>query len=96
MTAIRENGAASGAGVLASFGYDQLGRRTSLTRGNGTVTGYGWEPGSSLDKIVHDAASPGHDLTLAFDHNPAGQIAKATGSNDALCLDRAPQCGRGL
>lgn len=37
---IRENGATSGVGVLAAFAYDDLGRRVSLTRGNGTVTGY--------------------------------------------------------
>ncbi|WP_034160288.1 RHS repeat domain-containing protein [Sphingomonas sp. ERG5] len=35
VTAIRENGAVSGVGVLASYGYDDLGRRISLTRGNG-------------------------------------------------------------
>jgi len=39
-SAIRENGATSGAGVLATFAYDDLGRRTSLTRGNGTATSY--------------------------------------------------------
>ncbi|HEX8642005.1 MAG TPA: hypothetical protein VF704_12740, partial [Allosphingosinicella sp.] len=38
MRHIRENGATSGVGVLATFGYDQLGRRSSLTRGNGTST----------------------------------------------------------
>ncbi|MBL7470996.1 hypothetical protein INQ17_24340, partial [Escherichia coli] len=30
MTAIRENGATSGVGVLASYSYDQLGRRTGI------------------------------------------------------------------
>jgi YD repeat-containing protein len=33
MGAIRENGGA----VLASFGYDELGRRASIARGNGVV-----------------------------------------------------------
>ena len=40
MTAIRENGATSGVGVLATLAYDDLGRRTGLTRGNGAVTSY--------------------------------------------------------
>jgi hypothetical protein len=43
LTAIRENGASSGVGVLASFAYDDLGRRTALTRGNGTVTDYSFD-----------------------------------------------------
>jgi hypothetical protein len=30
----------SGPGVLATYGYDTLGRRKSLTRGNGTTTAY--------------------------------------------------------
>ena len=38
MTQVRENGATSGAGVLAVYAYDDLGRRTSLTRGNSTAT----------------------------------------------------------
>lgn len=38
MTKARENGATSGVGVLATFAYDNIGRRSSLTRGNGTVT----------------------------------------------------------
>lgn len=36
MTRVRENGATTGVGVLAAFTYDDLGRRTLLTRGNGT------------------------------------------------------------
>jgi uncharacterized protein RhaS with RHS repeats len=46
MAYIRENGALSGVGVLAAFGYDDLGNRTSLVRGNGTSTTYtpGAEP----------------------------------------------------
>jgi YD repeat-containing protein len=40
VTKIRENGASSGVGVLASYAYDSNGRRTSVTRGNGAVTNY--------------------------------------------------------
>lgn len=35
MVHIRENGATSGIGILATCGYDDLGRRTSLAFGNG-------------------------------------------------------------
>jgi YD repeat-containing protein len=37
VTAIRENGAASGIGVLAAYAYDNYGRRTSVSRGNGLL-----------------------------------------------------------
>ena len=41
MTKIRENGATSGVGVLATFAYDDLGRRTSLTFGKRGCAGDG-------------------------------------------------------
>ena len=56
MTAVRENGAASGIGVLATYAYDNLGRRTQLTRGNGAkIFGSTWKsPGIviSLDETL--------------------------------------------
>jgi RHS repeat-associated protein len=83
MTAIRESGATSGIGVLATFAYDQLGRRTSLTRGNGTVTGYTYDPVSRPGQMTQDIGGTTHDLTLDFAYNPASQIAATTRSNDA-------------
>lgn len=83
LAAIRENGATSGAGVLASFGYDDQGRRTSLTRGNGTSTSYGFDAASRLTSLGHDLAGTANDVTLAFTHNPAAQIVGNTRSNDA-------------
>ena len=38
VTAVRENGATSGIGLLAAYSYNDQGRRTSITRGNGVVT----------------------------------------------------------
>ena len=37
MTQVREDGATSGAGLLATYGYDHLGRRISQGRGNGAA-----------------------------------------------------------
>ena len=54
VTAIRENGATSGVGVLATYAYDNLGRRTMLTRGNGTVTTYGFDDVSRLISLAHN------------------------------------------
>jgi YD repeat-containing protein len=80
---VRENGATSGVGVIATYGYDVRGRRASLTRGNGTVAGYQYDPASSLlSQITEDMAGSAHDFTLTFAYNPAGQIVSSTRSND--------------
>jgi RHS repeat-associated protein len=72
--------------MLAAFGYDQLGRRTSLTRGNGTVTSYGYgtlqQPSTQMTRMGLDFPDPAHDLTLGFAYNPAGQLARADRSNN--------------
>ncbi|WP_423604505.1 RHS repeat-associated core domain-containing protein [Sphingomonas sp. MS122] len=86
VSAIRENGATSGAGVLAMFGYDDLGRRTSLTRGNGTVTSYGYDVVSRLASLGHDLAGTSHDVTATFTHDPASGIASRTRDNDGYAF----------
>lgn len=82
VSAIRENNATVAPGILATFGYDQLGRRTSLTRGNGSVTSYGYDPVSRLASLVQNLPGTAGDLTLGFTYNPASQIATNTRSND--------------
>lgn len=85
MTKIRENGAASGVGVLAAYSYNDLGQRVSLTRGNGTSTAYAYaDPAGRLSRIAHnlDGAGTANDLTLDFAYSPASQIAARTASND--------------
>ena len=51
---MRENGATSGVDVLATYEYDDLGRRTKLTRGNGVVTDYAYDGASRLTDLDHD------------------------------------------
>jgi RHS repeat-associated protein len=80
---IRENGATSGVGVLATFGYDDLGRRTSLAYGNGTVASYGYDPVSRLTSLGQDLGGTAYDLALGFGYSPAGQIVSNSRSNDA-------------
>lgn len=82
VTAIRENGAASGAGVLATYAYDNLGRRTGVTRGNGTTTSYGYDAVSRLASLGHDVAGTANDVTTTFAYSPASQIASLTRNND--------------
>jgi RHS repeat-associated protein len=82
VTAIRENGAASGAGVLATFAYDDLGQRTALTRGNGSVTGYSYNPVSQLTDIANTIASnTSYNAWTTLTYNPAGEAASATTYN---------------
>jgi YD repeat-containing protein len=78
MSTIRENGGA----VLASFGYDELGRRTGIARGNGTVTSYAYDAASRLASLAQELAGAEGDAATTFRHNPAMQIASETRSND--------------
>jgi RHS repeat-associated protein len=70
--------------VLATLGYDNLGRRTSLTRGNGTSTSYEYDAVSRLDGLTQELPGTSNDLTLEFGFNPAGQIVSNVRSNDAF------------
>lgn len=81
VTEIREN-PSGGNVLLGTYEYDNLGRRTSLTRGNGTSTTYSFDAVSRLSQLVQDLNGSGNDLTLGFSHNPASQIASNTRSND--------------
>ena len=84
VSAIRENGATSGIGVLGTYAYDSLGRRTTLTRGNGTVTSYAFDPISRLNSLSQDLADTAQDVTInGFTYNPASQIMAQTRSNDS-------------
>jgi RHS repeat-associated protein len=82
--AIRENGASSGVGVLGTYAYDDRGRRTLLTRGNGTSAAYTYDDADRLTQLVEDLGGTSYDQTLGFSYNPAGQIAGTTRSNDAF------------
>ncbi|HEX8625793.1 MAG TPA: hypothetical protein VF782_12050, partial [Allosphingosinicella sp.] len=86
MTKIRENGATTGVGVLATFVYDDLGRRTSLTRGNGTTASYSYDAVSRLSQLVDNPTGATHDQTLGFTYNPASQIVSNTRTNDLFAF----------
>ncbi|MEQ1539896.1 MAG: RHS repeat-associated core domain-containing protein [Sphingorhabdus sp.] len=83
VTAIRENGATSGAGVLAQYSYDSLGRRTGIVRGNGNNTGIGYDTASRLQSIGHDFPGTANDVGWGYGYNPAGQLKEAGRNNDA-------------
>ena len=81
-TRIRENGATSGVGVLATYGYDTLGRRSSLVFGNGESASYGYDAVSRLSQLVRNLGGTTNDLTLTFSYNSASQIVSTIRSND--------------
>lgn len=82
MTSIRENGAASGVGVLAVFVYDDRHRRTHLLRGNGRQTYYEYDPVSRLSALTHTNFGSPSDVRFDYTYNPASQIVTTARSND--------------
>ncbi|MGH8471533.1 MAG: RHS repeat-associated core domain-containing protein, partial [Gammaproteobacteria bacterium] len=83
MTHVRENGAASGAGVLAAYAYDDLGRRTSAVLGNGLRSLYEYDPVSRLSALVLTRYGAPQDVRGEFAYSPASQIIQRYRSNDA-------------
>ncbi|MDF0486496.1 hypothetical protein PX554_00005 [Sphingomonas sp. H39-1-10] len=95
MSHIRESGATSGIGVLATFLYDDLGHRKSLTRGNGAVTSYTFDGDSRLTILQQDLAGTAWDQTQTFtSYNPANQITGQTRSNDAYAFTQSYNANR--
>ena len=85
VTAIRENGAVSGVGVLAAYAFDTVGRASSVTFGNGSVQSFTYDAASQLSTLTNNlgGAATAHDLTQTFTYNSASQIASVARSNDA-------------
>ncbi|MFA6219948.1 MAG: hypothetical protein WC692_09260 [Erythrobacter sp.] len=54
ITKIRENGATSGIGVLASYAYNDIGQRASIAYGNGTSRTYSWDALGRLEGLQID------------------------------------------
>ncbi|MBX3476300.1 MAG: DUF4265 domain-containing protein [Brevundimonas sp.] len=65
------------------FTYDDLGRRTSLTRGNGVTTTYGYDGASRMNALAHDLAGTGSDVTYGLIYNPASRVGVRSISNPA-------------
>jgi RHS repeat-associated protein len=71
---IRENDATSGVGVLAVYQYDPLSRRKTLTRGNGTVTNFGYDLASRLNSLGQVVAGTTQNLNVGFTYTLASQL----------------------
>jgi RHS repeat-associated protein len=80
---IRENGAASGVGVLATFAYGPFDRRASITFGNGAVTSYSYTTFNTLATLANDFPGTANDQHSTLSYNPAQQLVGITRTNDA-------------
>jgi RHS repeat-associated protein len=85
--AIREYGANTGPGVLATYSLDALGRRAALTRGNGAVTTFSFDGMSRLGSLSHDLALTPADVQATLTYNPASQIATYIRDNDSYAWE---------
>jgi RHS repeat-associated protein len=103
VTAVRENGATSGVGVLATYSYDNLGRRTGVTYGNGTGRSYEYDAVSRLQGLQIDLVGTGQDLVIGkvgstgapIAYNPVSQIKELVRSNDAYTWSEHVNVTRG-
>ena len=91
---VRENGATSGVGVLATYGHDNLGRKTSQTFGNGVVQNYGYGPHAAIQSLTNNIAGTLNDLTQTVSYDSAGGIASVSGTNDAYTWTGPPTDSR--
>jgi RHS repeat-associated protein len=88
VASVAENGATSGAGVLAEYTYDNLGQLIGIARadGAGAATTYAYDAFGRLDSLVQNPSGTTHDLTLGFSYNPANQIVGREVSNTDYLL----------
>ncbi|MEO8925711.1 MAG: hypothetical protein ABI306_00990, partial [Caulobacteraceae bacterium] len=84
VTRVEEDRAGSGPGLLASYVYDDLGRRSSIARagGTGAATSYGYDGASRLSGLTQTLAG-GAGVDYTFTYNGAGQILTRAVTNDA-------------
>jgi RHS repeat-associated protein len=78
---LRENGLTTAVGKLAIYAYDNLGRRTSVTYGNGTTRSYAYDAVSRLSSLTNNLAGTANDQTTTYTYNPASQLDLLTKSN---------------
>lgn len=83
VTAVRENGAVSGIGVLASLSYDDQGRVAALAGGNGMSTGLGYDGVDRLTSLSQAFTNSSANVAWSFGRNPADQIVSRASSNEA-------------
>lgn len=77
-TAIKELGTTD----LATYAWDDLSRRTTVTLGNGTTTSYGYSPQGALASLAHNLAGTAQDQTTTYTRNQVQEIVGHSWTND--------------
>lgn len=98
-----ENGATSGLALLASFSYDNLGRRLGVTYGNGTVRSYGYDNVGRLAGLKLTFPQSGNNVLIgavngagtAIAYNPVSQIVSISRDNSSYSWGATYNVNRG-
>ena len=67
---------------LATYAWDDLSRRTTVTLGNGTTTSYGYSTQGALASLSHNLAGTAQDQTDSYTRNQAQEITAHNWTND--------------
>ncbi|KSB91791.1 hypothetical protein AS593_07145 [Caulobacter vibrioides] len=68
---------------FVTYGFDNLGRRTSASFWTGSTTSWGFDAGGRLSGLTHDLPGTAQDVSFGFGYNAAGQTTNQTISNNA-------------
>jgi RHS repeat-associated protein len=102
VTSVTANGATSGVGVLASYSYDSLGRRSAVSYGNGTGQSYAYDavgrlaglqlsfPNATNNNLIGGVGGSGTPIS----YTPSSQISSITRSNNAYIWSGAYDVSR--
>jgi RHS repeat-associated protein len=89
LTFIRRAGSISAGDKIAELAYDNLGRRSSLSRGNSVSTGYGYDAALRLQSLTQTVPGGTDSVTYSFLYNAASQVTGRTISNSAYVWNGA-------
>ncbi|WP_287399889.1 RHS repeat-associated core domain-containing protein [Nitrosomonas sp. H1_AOB3] len=78
-TAIKETGTVN----LATYAYDDLSRRTTVTLGNSTTTSYAYSTQSALATLTHNLTGTAQDQTYTYTRNQVQEITGQSWTNDS-------------
>ena len=67
--------------TLATYTWDDLSRRTTLTLGNGTASTNSYNAQGKLSNLTHDLAGTNNDLGFSYIRNQRGEITTANPLN---------------
>ncbi|MDR6536603.1 YD repeat-containing protein [Variovorax soli] len=77
-SAILENGSVT----LASYAYDDLGRRTTVTLGNGTTIQRTYDSQGALATLKNFLASPSQEVQYTYTRNQLGELKSVAWTNN--------------